>query len=602
MSAPADQPFTTAWRKTSQKLAPAERPLPPPGQYDLYPAFPLQSGQVQLGFESLAERLASCNQVILDGYGGGLWEHFRQRLQAALAQGGVQARWVDVSAALLPPAEIDALVAPYLGGEDPLFGRCSEVELADFFDPQRLQALQPDPNAALNILYGCGAALAGWQGCLVYIDLPKNEIQFRSRAGSIANLGAAGPDDPKRMYKRFYFVDWPVLNRHKARLLPDIAIVVDGQRLDRPTWMSGDDLRQGLQAMSRNFVRARPWFEPGPWGGQWIKEEIPQLPDDVPNYAWSFELISPENGILFESDGRLLEVSFDCLMFQEAKNVLGAGYARFGVEFPVRYDFLDTFAGGNLSIQVHPRPEYIRRHFGEGFTQDEAYYILDARPGAQVYLGFQPGVDPAEFRQVLEHSLATATPVEIERYVNAEPSRKHDLFLIPSGTIHGSGVDNLVLEISATPYIFTFKLYDWLRLDLEGKPRPLNIARAFENLDFTRQGEVVRREHISQPRLIAEGPGWRRFHLPTHAEHFYDVQRLEFTGRVEIETHDSPHVLSLVEGETIRLETAEGYRQRFNYAETFIVPAAAGRYWLASEDADLVKVVLTFLKPAGEVI
>jgi mannose-6-phosphate isomerase class I len=588
------------WRKTTQHLLPARRQLEASSQYDIYPAHSLGSGRIELGFLALAAKLAGARRVIIDGFPGVLWEDFRQRLQAALSALGATAVWINVADAHLPESVLEGKLAPYLGGNDPIFGFRFPGGLHDFFDPAALAALQPPAQNDLTILYGCGAALAGWDGVLVYVDVPKNEVQFRQRAGSVACLGSSRTLDAKQAYKRSYFVDWVAANRQRAVLYARIDWWVDGQRPDEITFAAGADLRAGLDRLANSVLRARPWFEPGAWGGQWIRQRMPQLAQDVPNYAWSFELISPENGLIFTGDDLLLEVCFDWLMLRNAHDITGVSADAFGAEFPIRFDFLDTFAGGNLSVQCHPRPAYIRQHFGEIFTQDETYYILDCATDATCYLGFQEDIQPAAFRSALETSFHHAAAVEVERFVQAYKVQKHDLLLIPNGTIHCAGINNLVLEISATPYIFTFKMYDWMRLDLDGKPRPINIERAFDNLYFERKGARVPAELIAKPRLVDAGRGWQLLHLPTHAHHFYDVQRFEFSHAVEATTGDSCQVLSLVEGDAVLLETANGVQQRFHYAETFVVPAAAGSFRLISEQSRPLKVVRSYVKPRSQ--
>jgi mannose-6-phosphate isomerase class I len=292
----------------------------------------------------------------------------------------------------------------------------------------------------------------------------------------------------------------------------------------------------------------------------------------------------------------LLEVAFDWLMEQESKNVLGKHAQLFGTEFPIRFDFLDTWDGGNLSIQCHPSLPYIQEQFGECITQDETYYILDAKEEAKVYLGFQQDIEPVEFKKTLEHSFENNVPVDIEKFVQCHPAQKHDLFLIPNGTVHSAGAGNLVLEISATPYIFTFKMYDWIRPDLDGKPRPINIDHAFHNLNFDRKGDRVQKELISKPCIIHDEPDGQIIHLPTHAQHFYDVHRLEFERKMEVHTEGQCHVLMLVEGHCIELTTADSTSKQFAYAETIVIPAAAQSYQLTNKGAGKVKVIKAFLK------
>jgi len=564
--------------------------------YDIYPSFLLQEGLIGEGYISLADRVLKHRILVIDGYNGVYWDRFRDEICAIASEKGNTVQWIDTGQFFKPERVIREMTSDSSGGEDPLFGKRCELELAEYFDLPGLKRTAPDNSYDICVIAGPGAALAGWQGLNIYVDIPKNEIQYRARAGRITNLGMMHPTSPKEMYKRSYFIDWPVLNRHKAAIIGSADLFIDAQRADEPVWIEGGELRLALNKMSISYFRVRPWFEPGPWGGSWIKENIKGLSKNVPNYAWSFELITPENGLLLESSSILLEVSFDCLMYTAARSVLGDCHHLFGNEFPIRFDFLDTMDGGNLSVQCHPEPEYTRENFGESFTQEESYYILDAKDNAAVYLGFTENIDPVILREKLAESFENQVPLEADRYIMRHPSARHDLFLIPYGTVHGSARNNLVLEISTTPYIFTFKMYDWLRLDLTGQPRDLNIGRAMENLRFERNGSYVTENLIARPVLLEEGNGWEKWHLPTHETHLYDVHRYIIRDSADIQTENKCLVMNLVEGEKILVETKDGSCREVCFAETFVIPAAAEGVRITNLSAGEAVLIEAFIK------
>jgi len=480
------------------------------------------------------------------------------------------------------PAQINSKLAPGLS-VDPVFGRLTSLELADYFRPGEMRRLASNKSkGGMKVVVGTGAVLVApeWD-ILVYADLARWEIQQRQRRGEIGNFGLDNRDAaPGEKYKRAFFADWRIADRLKKQLLPRIDFLLDTTKPEEPKMISGGLFRRALAETTKRPFRVQPFFDPGPWGGQWIRE-VCDLPDGPPNYAWCFDCVPEENSLLFGIGSQRIEVPAIDLVFSHPCELLGDSvHARFGTEFPIRFDFLDTMQGGNLSLQVHPLTEYIQQHFGMHYTQDESYYLLDGGEDACVYLGLREGVDRGAMISDLRAAQEGGPPFSTEKYINRWPAKKHDHFLIPAGTVHCSGRNSMVLEISATPYIFTFKLWDWGRHGLDGRPRPIHLKHGISNIQWDRTTEWVRQELVNQIGPIAEGKGWREERTGLHQREFIETRRHWFTRPVLHNTRGHVNVLNLVEGREVLVESPSGKFDPvvIHYAETFIVPAAAGEY------------------------
>jgi mannose-6-phosphate isomerase class I len=492
--------------------------------------------------------------------------------------------------ALLTPAELDGKFKSTLG-DDPVFAYMYPWELRDFFCPDKLARLQEQLKTAQGhvLVIGTGASLIALQpNCLIYADLARWEIQRRYRAHRIGNLGAENAHaSAAALYKRAFFLDWRAADRLKARLLPAVDYLLDTNVAEEPRMISGEHLRAGLHAAARQPFRVVPFFDPGPWGGQWMKETF-QLPAAPPNYAWCFDCVPEENSLLLGFGDRRLEIpALDLVLFCPRELLGDHVFETFGAEFPVRFDYLDTMGGGNLSVQVHPLKEYIREKFGMDYTQDESYYVLEAQTDGVVYLGLKENVD----RERMEEDLRLAqqdpsAPFPAETYLNVWPARKHSHFLIPAGTVHCSGRNAVVLEISATPYIFTFKLWDWGRLGLDGCPRPIHLEPGLANIQWDRTTSWVREHLVNRVSTIAGTTDWREEKTGLHELEFIETRRHWFTGTVPHHTSGTVNVLNLVEGDAAIVESPTGSFPPFvvHFGETFIVPAQVGAYTIRPAD------------------
>jgi mannose-6-phosphate isomerase class I len=560
--------------------------MPRRSNYDKFPfvaAGPAE--ECSVGWQAVAARLAPHMRIrhalCVECYPGVL-----DRVVAAELQDRSYSRFVFHSEECLKsPQELRALLDPLLG-TDRVFGRMSGITLEDYFDASKLSKMRLAVERATQqgpvIVVGAGASLVSPpDATLVYADLARWEIQLRWRRGETGNLGLNNNDaDFAAKYKCGFFAEWRAADRMKKLLLPKIDFLLDTNQPQSPRLISGDAFRSALARTAQRPFRVVPYFDPGPWGGHWM-EEVCDLPRDVPNHAWCFDCVPEENSLLLGFGEHRVEVPSIDLVFSHPRELLGdAVHGRFGTEFPIRFDFLDTIGGGNLSLQVHPLTEYIQDKFGMQYTQDESYYLLDAGAGATVFLGLKDGISPQAMIRDLFHAQQGGDGFPAEKYVNRWPARRHDHFLIPAGTIHCSGAESMVLEISATPYIFTFKLWDWGRVGLDGRPRPIHIEAGAANIQWDRTTEWVENNLVNRFEKMDEGAGWREERTGLHEREFIETRRHWFTGTAPHHTRGGVNVLNLVEGEEAIVESPTGAFEPYvvHYAETFIVPAAVGAY------------------------
>jgi len=456
--------------------------------------------------------------------------------------------------------------------------------LEDFIDlniQEKLKSEVETTASGIVLIYGVGSSLINMGDTLIYADLARWEIQKRFRSKELGNFKANNyEEDTLRKYKRAFFIEWRIIDRHKSKIFDCIDYLLDTNIYDQPKLITGEAYRSGLIEATKRPFRVVPFFDPGVWGGEWM-QQVCDVYKEEKNLAWGFDCVPEENSLYLKYGKIRVEVpSLNIVLYKPVELLGEKVYSRFGAEFPIRFDFLDTINGQKLSLQVHPVTQYIKENFGMQYTQDESYYILDTKGDASVYLGLKENINKDDMTRDLERASVGEIVFDEEKYINKFKAKKHDHFLIPAGTVHCSGSNTMVLEISATPFIFTFKLWDWGRLGLDGLPRPIHIQHGKKVIQWNRTTKWVKANLVNKIELISDNGVFKEEKTGLHELEFIETRRFWSDKTVTHNTNNIVNVLNLVEGEEAIVESVNGKFKPLiiHYVETFIVPASVGEY------------------------
>lgn len=569
----------------------------------------------------LADRVRDEGLVVsVDGYAGADFDDLAGAFAQELHQLGLACERRKMADLYKDVAELDEMVAPNLppkSDEDPvqLFGVLFKGTYADFLDEERAAAFHDE---AANVAAGTCLLLTGMGSCAlplreaadvtVWLDVTPKEAAIRAREGRLVNVGDATPRPFKEVMRRNYYVDFEIILKDRTALLTEghLDYYVCADHPEDFVLMRAETILAVMDAVAHGPFRTKPVYLEGIWGGEYMRAWR-DLPRDSKNVAWIFDLIPLEVSVLVEVGDAVIEFPFSSLTEAEADLVMGErSVAQFGRYFPIRFNYDDTYhSDGNMSVQCHPWSKLCRETYGEPGSQDEAYYVVATAHDAKTYIGFREDADPHEFLELVKRSEHDGSDVDYRRYVNAIDSTPGRQVMIPGGTIHASGRGQLILELgSLTMGSYTYKLYDYNRIDSDGARRPIHTTMGERALKFDRTTSWVNDNIAIKPIPDGEGEGWRQYIVGKTDLMYYMTRTLYLdTGATASFPNDGLFtVLTLVDGEHVHVSSAShpefSYDQ--NYLDVVVVPASIDDYVIENTGYQPVVVHKTTLRPDFE--
>ncbi|NCB32662.1 MAG: hypothetical protein EOM64_02060, partial [Erysipelotrichia bacterium] len=482
--------------------------------------------------------------LALDGYISASYKNLDKAIKEAAEAAGTEISFLDMKKLYKSQKDIDELTAkslPLNYDDDPvlLFGNLYKGTMSDLIsDDAEMKVQKFCTKPGLHVIFGVGAActkLREQYDAIGYVDVTPKECAIRAREGKYVNIGDESPRTFKMIMRRNYFVDFEVAVKLRKELLLKnmIDFYILGSDDQKYMMLPKDAANEVMNTLVKYPFRAKPVYMEGIWGGEYIRK-IRNIPMDIAsNIAWIFEFIPMEVSIVVDIKGNKVDIPFSTFLAKEGKEMLGEHCCKeFDGYFPVRFNYDDTWhSNGNMSVQCHPTEDFIIDKYNEFGRQDEAYYVIATGHGAKTYIGFKE--DGKEFLKLCEKSEKDHKDLDYQKYVNSVVSYPGRQVMIPSGTVHASGRDQFILELgSLTIGSYTYKVYDYNRIDSDGKPRPIHTKNAEKILHFERDTEWVNKNVAIEPIPYAKGKGYEELIVGQTDLMYYETHRIEMRDLV----------------------------------------------------------------------
>ena len=220
--------------------------------------------------------------------------------------------------------------------------------------------------------------------------------------------------------------------------------------------------------------------------------------------------------------------------------------------------------------------------------------------GAKTFLGFEHEESCEQFFELARKAEKSGELIDYEQYIHAVPSTPGTQVMIPAGTVHASGRNQVILEIgSLTVGSYTYKLYDYQRTDPQtGIRRPIHLKMGSEVIHGERTAEWVNANLVNHGGVVRQGKGWKEIIVGEHDLLYFSLRNLIFDHQVSDDTEGYFHVLSLVDGEKVRVSSVSDPSKCYimNSMDIIVIPANLGAYTIENLGVGTVTVHKTLLK------